>query len=136
LKGLEAESHGEFRHGVYQEFARGFGLKEYTFMLENGKANGARLKTAREFKRRELGTSGFGSSVTRHILFSVSKVCETGNVKDGMKWLKEEIDGNYWAQRQMIASLLRYLSKLPIEHWRKDGEAARLLTGAVENDRV
>jgi putative DNA methylase len=136
LKGLEAESHGEFRHGVYQEFARGFGLKEYTFMLENGKANGAKLKTACEFKRREFGTAGFGSSLTRHILFSVSKVCETGNVKDGMKWLKEEIDGDYWAQRQTIASLLRYLSKLPIEHWRKDAEAARLLAGAVENDRV
>jgi Adenine-specific DNA methylase containing a Zn-ribbon len=136
LKGLEAESHGEFRHGVYQEFARGFGLKEYTFMLENGKANAAKLKTACEFKRRELGTPGFGSSLTRHILFSVSKVCETGNVKDGMKWLKEEIDGDYWAQRQTIASLLRYLSKLPIEHWRKDAEAARLLTGTVENDRV
>lgn len=95
LKGLEAESHGEFRHGVYQEFARGFGLKEYTFMLENGKANVAKLKTACEFKRRELSTQGFGSSLTRHILFSVSKVCETGNVRDGMKWLKEEIDGDY-----------------------------------------
>ena len=29
LKGLELESHGEFRTGAYQELARGFGIREY-----------------------------------------------------------------------------------------------------------
>ena len=28
---LEVESHGEFRSGVYQEFARGFGVRDYRF---------------------------------------------------------------------------------------------------------
>ena len=35
IRGLELERHGEMRQGVYQEFARGFGLKEYTHLLEN-----------------------------------------------------------------------------------------------------
>jgi len=42
LKGLEVESHGEFRSGVYQEFARGFGVRDYRFMLGTGKANETR----------------------------------------------------------------------------------------------
>src|SRR5439155_19420821 len=33
LKGLELESHGERRTGVYQELARGFGVEEYTSLL-------------------------------------------------------------------------------------------------------
>ena len=45
LKGLEVESHGEFRSGIYQEFARGFGVRDYRFMLRTGKANETRLKT-------------------------------------------------------------------------------------------
>ena len=33
LKGLEMESHGEHRTGVYQELARGFGVEDYTHPL-------------------------------------------------------------------------------------------------------
>jgi putative DNA methylase len=32
-KGLEMESHGEGRIGVYQELARGFGIQEYASLL-------------------------------------------------------------------------------------------------------
>ena len=32
--------------------------------------------------------------------------------------------------------LLGFLAKLPIPHWTKDAEAARLLAGAVGNDHV
>ena len=38
LKGLEVERHGEHRSGVYQEFARGYGVKEYRD-AESGEAN-------------------------------------------------------------------------------------------------
>jgi putative DNA methylase len=37
LKGLEVESHGEYRNGVYQELARGFGAAEYTDLLAGKK---------------------------------------------------------------------------------------------------
>jgi putative DNA methylase len=39
LKGLEIESHGEHRNGVYQELARGFGINEYKPLLAATKAN-------------------------------------------------------------------------------------------------
>jgi hypothetical protein len=34
LKGMEVEAHGEYRDGVYQEFARGFGVKDYRGLWE------------------------------------------------------------------------------------------------------
>ncbi len=61
LKCLEVESHGDYRSGVFQEFARSFGVRHYSFMLQSSKANQTRLKTATEFKRRDWGTEGFGS---------------------------------------------------------------------------
>ncbi|MBA3732637.1 MAG: hypothetical protein H0W93_09915, partial [Gammaproteobacteria bacterium] len=50
-------------------------------------------------------------------------------------WLKTEI-ADYWAQRENIADLARYLIGLPMPHWARDVAAARLLAGAVENDHV
>ena len=49
LKGLEVESHGEYRNGVYQELARGFGAVGYTELLADTTANQTRLKTPKEF---------------------------------------------------------------------------------------
>jgi putative DNA methylase len=135
LKGLEVESHGDFRSGVYQEFARGLGVREYQYLLSSGKANQTRLKTASEFRRRELGSTGFGSGLLRNILFAVFRVAESDTTREGMIWLKTEL-ADYWGQRENLVTLLRYLASLPVEHWHKDAAAARLLAGTVENDHV
>lgn len=45
-------------------------------MLESGKANQTRLKTASELKRREWGSEGFGSSLLRHALFAVYQTAD------------------------------------------------------------
>ncbi len=137
LKGLEIESHGEFRTGVYQELARGFGIKEYKPLLESGKANQTRIKTATEFSTKELGSAGFGSSLVRNALFAIREVVKTEEVQQGKNWLKNEVK-DYWNQRTNIIEILRYLSTMgyKIDHWKKDAEAAGLLGGAVQNDHI
>ncbi|MDD9983188.1 MAG: hypothetical protein OXU81_17825 [Gammaproteobacteria bacterium] len=135
LKGLEVESHGEFRSGVYQEFARGFGVRDYRFMLRTGKANETRLKTASEFQRRELGESPFGRSLVRHALYALWRAAETGDVSGSLTWLRTELV-DYWPRREMLAIVLRYLAAVEIDHWEEDAVAALVLAGAVENDHV
>ena len=135
LKGLEVESHGDYRAGVYQEFARGFGVRDYRFMLRTGKANETRLKTASEFQRRELGETVFGQSLVRHALYAVWRAAETGDVAGSLTWLRSELP-DYWPQREALANVLRYLERTEIDHWRDDAEAARIVAGAVENDHV
>jgi hypothetical protein len=137
IKGLEVESHGEARQGVYQEFARGFGIKEYKTMLESGKANQTRLKTASEFKGRNIGGEGFGDTLIRHILAAVREVSESGSVVHAMAWLKDRDHvADYWRRRELIADILAYLTRLPMEHWQEDAESARLLAGAIINDHA
>ena len=135
LKGLEVESHGEFRSGVYQEFARGFGVRDYRFMLRTGKANETRLKTASEFQRRELGESPFGRSLVRHALYALWRAAETRDVSGSLTWLRTELV-DYWPRREMLAIVLRYLAAVEIDHWEEDAVAARVVAGAVENDHV
>ncbi len=135
LKGIEVESRGEFRNGVYQEFARGFGVRDYRVLLQTAKANETRLKTASEFGRRELGGSAFGNSLVRHALYAIWRAAESGEVADSLTWLHTEL-ADYWTQREALAAVLRYLTAIEIEHWRDDASAARVVAGAVENDHV
>ena len=135
LKGIEVESHGDFRAGVYQEFARGFGVRDYRCLLRTGKANKTRLKTASEFERRELGLSPFGRSLIRHALYAVWRAADTGDVADSLTWLHSELP-DYWSQREPLTTVLRYLAAVEIDHWRQDAAAARVVAGAVGNDHV
>jgi adenine-specific DNA methylase len=135
LKGVEIETHGEYRSGVYQELARGLGVHEYQYMLESRKANQTRLKTASEFKRREMGSQGLGTTLLRDVLFAVFRVADSEETREGMIWLKNEVS-DYWMQRENIVMLLRYLSRLSTPHWAEDAAAAQLLAGAVENDHI
>lgn len=131
LKGLEVETHGDFRAGVYQEFARGFGVSDYRRLLHTGRANRTRLKTASELKRADLA----GRGIVRHALYAVWRAAETGDVTESLTWLHTEL-ADYWPQREALIAVLRYLAGIVVDHWRADAGAARLLAGAVENDHV
>lgn len=141
LKGLELESHGERRNGVYQELARGFGFDDYPPLLARTKANETRLKTATEFAGREMSGSaasltGFGTSLVRHALFAACKTGETESPRDGITWLTSEVK-DYASSRQRVIEILEFLAALrqnaSLPHWHKDAEAAGLLAGALRN---
>lgn len=139
IKGLEVESHGEYRNGVYQELGRGFGATDYTSLLASTRANQTRLKTAGEFGSRMLSGVGFPRSLIRQLLFAVHQVAKNEQARDGLNWLRTELR-DYWTIREKIINLLDYIAALSrvsgMSHWIKDAEAAGLLSGAVRNDHV
>ncbi len=137
IKGLEVQSHGEHRSGVYQEMARGYGLRDYRLFLRSDKANETRLMTAIEFGNKELKQEGFGQSLLRQVLFAIRLTHTEDNPRPGRQWLYAELP-DYWGNRQRIIHLLRYLETRceRIEHWQDDVAAARVLRGFVENDNV
>jgi adenine-specific DNA methylase len=138
LKGLDLESRGEFRSSAYQELARGFGLRDYTALLGNDKANEVRLMTATEFGKKLLraGEDAFSESLLRHSLFAIREVAKSDQgAEPGRAWLKAEVE-NYWAHRKTLIAILRYLARFQhsLPTWQADAKAAALLTGALEND--
>ena len=145
VKGLEVESHGEYRSGVYQELARGFGATTYDSLLESTKANETRLKSASEFGKKMLGSYGaagdiFADSLVRQCLFAVWLTVKNENTRDGLNYLHTELKDAYWTHREKVAGVLEYLAALrnvePMAHWAKDSAAAGLLAGTVRNDHV
>ena len=139
LKGLEVETHGERRSGVYQELARGFGASDYSDLLASSTANETRLKTAKEFSRKMISGEGFASSLIRQILFAVFSAGKSEQLNDGLNWLKTELP-DYWGSREKVIHLLDFFGTLDrvedMDHWQNDSATARLLAGAVRNDHV
>jgi adenine-specific DNA methylase len=136
LKGLELEKHGELRSGAYQELAKGFGVREYTFMFAKTKANEVRFKTGTEFKRANLGGDNFAGSLMRHVLFALHETVTKENAREGVNYLVAEVS-DFWGNRKKIIEILRYLHRLAhidhMPHWETDAEAAQTLAGAIEN---
>jgi putative DNA methylase len=137
LKGLELEKHMEARSGAYQELAKGFGVRDYTFLYASTNANAVRFKNGTEFKKSHLSGSGFQGSLTRNILFAIHETSHHEDAREGLKWFHAEVN-DYWNQRKLIIEILKYLSStthIPhMPHWEKDADAALRLAGAVEND--
>ncbi len=138
LKGLELESHGEYRIGAYQELARGFGIRNYRDMQESGRANETRLRTASEFKDRFLRDEGFGSSLVRQVLFAVRQTQQENDTVAGKAWLRGL--PNYWDRRKDMIGILLYLASVgsndTMPQWQEDAKASHLLAVAVEQDHV
>jgi adenine-specific DNA methylase len=137
LKGLELESHGEYRTGAYQELARGFGVREYKPLYASSRANKTRFKTASEFGTKQLGEDGFEGSHVRHALFAVHEARDQDDAQAGRLWLRNELS-DYWGNRKKLIEILNYLASMDsvAEHWEEDAKAARLVAGAVENDHA
>ncbi len=133
LRALDVESRGERRQGVYQELARGFGVREVKPILASGTANQTRIKTASEFGNRDLGplgADGFGGSVLRQLLFAIQASVRDENPGAGLRYLKTELP-DYWQSAQRLISILDWLAPLGqivgMEDWKEDTESARLL---------
>jgi adenine-specific DNA methylase len=138
VKGLEIEAHGDYRSGVYMEFARGYGVRDYRPLLGVTKANQTRLKTPTEFRSTGLTGVGFGETLLRHVLFAVYKAGEEDDPNVGRLYLRYEVPG-YWERRNEIQALLQYLARTPtpaMTHWQRDQQAAELLAGMIANDSL
>ena len=138
VKGIEVEGHGDYRSGVYMEFARGYGVRDYRPMLGASEANRTRLKTPTEFRGSGLSGYGFAATLLRQILFAVYKTGELDDPAVGRDWLRREVP-NYWDRRVTIVELLRYLAVSPgpaMPHWERDSAAAELLAGLIVNDTL
>lgn len=136
LKGLDMESRGVAHLSAYQELARGFRFNDYKPLLHQ-KANEARLRTATELGRKGVGDEGFGQSVVRMALAAIHDSVKREDAREGRNWLRVELP-DYWNRRRVLVEVLAFLGRLAdvLPHWETDGNMARVLAGAVENDHI
>jgi len=142
IRGLELEMNGENRIASFQELARGFGVKDYTDMFANLKANSARLKTPSEYAMRYLNGNGFSKTPLRHVLVAINETTKSKSTVEGRSYLKDKYqkDNEYWYKKPLMTELLNFISTIEfvesMDHWKEHAYSAKLLREALKNEGV
>jgi putative DNA methylase len=139
LKMLDLEARGAKTLDNYQNFAKAFKVRDFNAFLESSKANSARLKSASEFGRAEMGESSeFYESVLRASLYAMMEIQKNIDGADVLAHLRLNVPNYYGdtTQRDLVVELAGYMAK-QLETIRPDeASAARVLRELVKNERL
>lgn len=136
LKMADLESKGMSSLDNYQNFAKAFSVRDWNCMMASDKANKAKLKTAVQFGKAEMGTgSELANTSTRAVLYALMEMQAGKDVEDAVKTMQHNMP-NFYAERQTVIHITKYLSNK--RAGRDDAEAseARVLAMFLENQRA
>jgi putative DNA methylase len=139
LKMLDMEARGTKTLDNYQNFAKAFKVRDFRALMGDQRANHARLKSAVEFGRTEMGEgSELNHSVLRAVLYAVMELAKDMDGNEVLAHLTLNIPNYYgdMTQRELAVELADYLAK-HLEAIRPDeASAARVLRELVNNQRL
>lgn len=145
LKGLEVERGNEVRLGAYQDLARGFGVQHHRDLMGSVSPNKARLKTAKEFRARDIrrrdssdtaediSLETFAAGVVRHALYGIYLAMDSGDLRVPMEWFGRSMP-EYWERRKLLVSVLDYIARAKTAAREPEAAVALQLAGAVAGD--
>jgi putative DNA methylase len=138
LKMLDMEAHGAKTLDNYQNFAKAFKVRNFKPLLASHRANDARLKSAVEFGRSEMGEgSELHLSVLRAVLYALMELEKDMDGAEVLTHLTLNVPNYYgdMSQRDLIVELADYIAKR--DKLRPDeSRSARVLRELVRNQRL
>jgi putative DNA methylase len=139
LKMLDMEARGAKTLDNYQNFAKAFKVRDFKPLLASYKANEARLKSATEFGRAEMGEgSELYLSTLRAVLYAVMELQADVDGRDVLAHLSLNVSNYYgdMTQRELVTQLADYIAKRLDELRPDEASDARVLRELVKNQRL
>lgn len=139
LKLLDLEARGAKTLDNYQNFAKAFKVRDFRALMGDQRANHARLKSAVEFGRAEMGEgSEFHQSVLRAVLYAVMELTKNVDGGEVLAHLTLNVPNYYgdMTQRELAGELADYLAKRLDGLRPEEASAARVLRELVKNQRL
>jgi putative DNA methylase len=139
LKMLDLEARGARTLDNYQNFAKAFKVRDSYALMGDRRANHARLKSAAEFGRSEMGEgSELHDSVLRAVLYALMELqtdVDTGQVLTHLTHNIVDYYGDQ-TQRERVVEIADYLAGRLEGTRSEEASAARVLAAAVRHQRV
>jgi len=139
LKMLDLEAHGAKTLDNYQNFAKAFKVRDFKPYMASQNANNARLNSAVEFGRSEMGESAeLYNSVLRAVLYALMELVKEMDSGEVLAHLTHNIPNYYgdMTQRELAVELADYLAKRLDELRPEEASAARILRELIKNQRL
>jgi putative DNA methylase len=139
LKMIDMESRGAKTLDNYQNFAKAFKVRDFQAFMASRRANKARVKSAVEFGRSEMGESSeLNQSVLRSVLYGIMEIIKDVDGTEVLAHMVLNIPNYYgdMTQRDLAVELADYLAKRLEELRPDEAGAARVLRELIKNQRL
>lgn len=139
LKMIDLEAHGAKTLDNYQNFAKAFKVHDFKPFMASQKANDARLNSAVEFGRAEMGDSSeLFNSVLRAVLYGLMELVKNVDSSEVLAHLTLNIPNYYgdMTQRELAVALADYLAHRLEQLRPEEASAARILRELIRNQRL
>lgn len=139
LKMLDLEARGAKTLDNYQNFAKAFKVRDFKPLMASQKANDARLRSAVEFGRAEMGEgSQMHQSALRAVLYALMELVNDVDGADALAHLMLNVPDYYgdMTQRELVVELADYLADKLDTLRPEEAGAARVLRELVKNQRL
>jgi putative DNA methylase len=139
LKMLDLEARGAKTLDNYQNFAKAFKVRDFQTFMASRRANKARLKSAVEFDRVDMGESSeLYQSVLRAVLYAIMEFTKGMDGNEVQAHLTMNIPNYYgdMTQRDLAVKLADYLAKRLAKLRPEEATAARVLRELIKSQRL
>jgi putative DNA methylase len=139
LKMLDMEARGAKTLDNYQNFAKAFKVRDFKAFMARHRANDARLKSAVEFGRSEMGVgSELYQSPLRAVLYSVMELQQGTDGEEALTHLALSIPDYYVdaSLRQLSIALSDYMVRHLDALRPEEASSARVLSELIRNHRL
>jgi putative DNA methylase len=135
LKMMDIETTGAKKVDNYQNFAKAFRVADYGSLMSSVSANGAALKSASAFGKRQMSDDEFGSSLTRAILYGLWEMGK-GVTDDTVLEHVRDLTTDYLDRRGDLVAIASYIASKRVDVDRKESQDAGILAGLIKNQRI
>ncbi|SMQ85916.1 Adenine-specific DNA methylase, contains a Zn-ribbon domain [Devosia lucknowensis] len=135
LKMMDIETTGSKKVDNYQNFAKAFRVSDYGDLMSSVTANGAALKTAVDFGKRQMGDDEFGSSLTRAVLYALWEMKGGVSDEDVVSHLRD-LTTDYLDQRADLQAIATYIASKRKQIDVTESQNATILAGLIKNERL
>ena len=139
LKMLDLETRGASTLDNYQNFAKAFKVRDFRALMGDQRANVARLKSAVEFGRGEMGeTSELHQSPMRAVLYALMELSKDTDGTEVLAHLTLNVRNYYGdtTQRDIALAIAEYMGKRLVDLRPEEATNSRVLVELIRNQRL
>ncbi|MEL7050990.1 MAG: anti-phage-associated DUF1156 domain-containing protein [Cyanobacteria bacterium J06588_5] len=133
LRMLAIEKTGATKLDNYQNFSKAFHVA-YQPLMASLSPNKARLKTAKEFKSRELASGDLGGTLLSEILMAIQELLNDKEPKVVIGQIRTSLDDTYFLKRAQLIAIAHYLSDMWSERRADEAQKAEIIANRIRNE--
>ncbi len=135
LRMAAIEKTGAAKLDNYQNFSKAFHV-EYQPLMASLKPNQAQLKSAEQFKPRELTSGDLAGTLLSELLMAIQELLNDKDPKVVLDQIRTSLDDTYFQKRQHLMAMAHYLAEMWRDRRPEEAQKAEIVANRIRNEGI